>query len=505
MSVFVERALSFAALQPHKVIVVDKWRRWTWDQLVDRALSYKRVVGERFSSDATAHAIPIVVGRGGDVAAAVLGILMAGRAAAPISARQPVSRLRRCIDQLGATVVLDARAPEEREDLGQSLIVVEDDAPGDISQSVPSVRLASIVYILFTSGSTGEPKGVMVSHGNILNTLIWSADQIEWRDGDVMGGATQFSFDIANFDLFTCFYFGVPLSIFPDPSDVRDLTDRIAETGVTSIFAVPAFFAQFVRAGVIPELRRMPLRRILSGGDFFPPAHVLEWLNGAPEVEVFNVWGPTETSIVNTMHKVGEADVPLLEKGQYPPVGRHHPRMPFVLMGEDNRVVTTVGERGEIWMLGDCVSIGYLGPEDADHHAYVTHDGMPAFRTQDIGYLSGDGSLNIAGRTGAIVKVAGYRIDLGEVESALTRLPQVHLAGAFVNEAIVGINELKAAVELRPGVDRLDIFAAKRRLRQMLPSYMVPKRLFVLPVLPLNQNGKVDRGTIKRIVTAGAV
>ena len=102
------------------------------------------------------------------------------------------------------------------------------------------------------------------------------------------------------------------------------------------------------------------------------------------------------------------------------------------------------------------------------------------------------------------MKVAGYRIDLGEVESALTRLPQVHLAGAFVNEAIVGINELKAAVELRPGVDRLDIFAAKRRLRQMLPSYMVPKRLFVLPVLPLNQNGKVDRGTIKRIVTAGA-
>lgn len=497
----VERALAHARTQPDRIIVQDRWRTWTWRELETEARRYCAAIRQSHGAAAEPVAAPIVVGRSGAVVAAMLGALLAGRGCAMISAAQPEARLRKCLARLGTTDVLWARHPDEGGTLpdGINAVSLGGSASTDALASYPG---ANVLYVIFTSGSTGEPKGVMVSHDNLCNTLAWSAHYLDWTDDDAIGSATQFSFDISMFDVFTALVRNVRLVILPDPQDVHDVRRRIAETGISFLFSVPAFFSQFVRAGVLPQLAGTRLRRIISGGDFFPPAHILAWRHAAPQVEVINCWGPTETSVVNTFHTVVAADHPALERGNYPPVGRSHALQPIILLDEAGQEVTEPEARGEIVLLGDSVSMGYLKAPDLTARSYFLQRGKRAYRTGDIGYFDAAGNLYMAGRRDSVVKLAGYRIDLGEVEAALTGVSGIHLAGAFVRDSEHGVPELWAAVELSPGAATPDTFSVKTALRAKVPLYMVPKRIVTMPKLPVNNNGKIDRRAVAAAIEA---
>ena len=433
---------------PDQAAVHDRWRSWSWAELFARSRCYAAAITRALPADGPLQTVPIVTGRSGEVLAAMLGAMLTGRGSAMLSPEQPEVRLRECLSDLDCeNFAIDARVAEEQAQVPLTLPAA--DIPDQVSAG-PAPREefpnAGIAYIIFTSGSTGRPKGVMVSHDNILNTLNWSWDYLHWNEDDVIGSATKFSFDIAMFDIFTFFYYGVPLSIFPDLTKVGAMVDQIATNGVTFLFSVPAFFTQFSRFNVLADIERTNLKRIISGGDFFPPAHILRWLDEAPSVEVINCWGPTETSVVNTFHVVGDSDRPALQAGGYPPVGRASPRQQFVLLDDDGKPVVEAGERGEIVMLGKCVSQGYLKDPERTLMAFAPYEGRPAYRTGDMAYLNGCGDLFIAGRKGSMVKIAGHRVDLNDVESAASSLEGVHLAGAFVREIEAGIQELCVAI-----------------------------------------------------------
>lgn len=489
------------------IAIRDHRRNWTWRDLSARAAAYRDALQTHAETSGAAESsdgiVPLLVDRTGETVAAILGILMSGRAFSPLSPDQPPERLRACLAALGrkpVLIVTDPVAQSERAtELDVTSIVLEagiGGAPSRPDRPDPD----RLLYVLFTSGSTGVPKGVMVSHGNIENTMRWSVDVLEWRADDVIGNVAPFFFDISMFDLFTAVYFGVPMAIFSNASDTHATLGEIERHAITSIFSAPVFFSQFLRTGLIDDARLATVRRIVSGGDFFPPAHVLAWLERRPDIAVWNVWGPTETSIVNTMHRVGAEDVPLLEAGRHPSVGRAHPRMPFVLLDESGQVARPDAP-GEICMIGACVTQGYLADAERTGEAYFEWEGALAFRTRDIGTMNADGDLFMVGRIGSMVKVAGYRIDLGEIESAAARLPGVLLCGAFVHEAEPGLRQIFLALEPRDGI-RLDVFALKQGLRALLPSYMVPKRLFVLDALPRSANGKIDRRALPGLVSA---
>jgi acyl-coenzyme A synthetase/AMP-(fatty) acid ligase len=218
-----------------------------------------------------------------------------------------------------------------------------------------------------------------------------------------------------------------------------------------------------------------------------------------PELSIYNVWGPTETSIVNTMHRITEDDITLLNQNLSVPVGREHAMMPIRIWNSQTKeLITSPNEQGEILMLGDCVSLGYLGDPERTAEAYVEYQNQRAYRTGDIGYFDGDGNLFIVGRIGTAVKVNGYRVDLMEVDAAACSLSDVHLASAFLlqsDESDLSSVQLCMAVEPKPDC-KVDIFQLKQSLRALLPPYMVPKRVFIFESLPKNSNGKLDRRTI---------
>lgn len=507
------RIWSFVKDTPEKIIVIDKDQTWTWEMLLSRACAYAEALKHCDDDSRSNPIIPLLAGRNGDTIAAILGILLSGRAVAPVSSQQPRDRLLRCLNIMEAKTAISTLDPAETslDGFPVPLITMVTDKVGVAFSNPPEEPPEDrLLYILFTSGSTGLPKGVVADYGNLINTMRWSTDILNWRDDDIMGCVTNFFFDIAMFDVLTTLYFGVPLAILSNPSDVLLSVEQLARFRVTSVFSTPAFFSNIIRSGLLSSDRFPSLRRVISGGDFFPPAHILKWQNAFDQFELYNVWGPTETSIVNTMHLVNESDIAGLQEGKYPPVGRAHPRMPFVLIDESVRAVKKPYERGEICMLGRCVTRGYLKDEELTQKFFFHMDGQPACRTQDMGYVDEHGNLYILGRIGSTVKVAGYRIDLSEVEAAAARLKEVHLAGAFVVEVEPGIKELRLGIELRQKREKADIFTMKQSLRKLLPNYMVPKRILVYDELPKSANQKINRKALVEqamgsLATAGNV
>jgi acyl-coenzyme A synthetase/AMP-(fatty) acid ligase len=310
-----------------------------------------------------------------------------------------------------------------------------------------------------------------------------------------MGCASQFSFDISMFDFFSMLYFNVPLAIFSNVRDYRTVLEEINRFEITSIFSVPQFFSSLLNGEQANRLQLCSsLRRILSGGDFFNPVHLLQWINEFPNLAIYNVWGPTETSIVNTMHLVNNNDIAPLHKGRLPAVGCTHERMPFVLLNESRTaIVDKPFEQGEITMLGDCVTQGYLNDIITTQAKYGVWDNKPCFFTEDLAYLDENNRLFIVGRMGTMVKIAGFRVDLNEIEFVAASFENIKQCCCIVLMNALKEKQLQMVCTLTDPSNELSVYAFKSFLRERLAPYMIPKRVHVIPNMPLNLNQKIDR------------
>lgn len=445
----------------------------TYGELADRALRVAAHLVER--EVRPGDRVSVELPKGPDQAVAVLGVLAAGAAYVPVGAGQPAARRERILKTAGVAVSLTS--------------AVTHPVPLDGPLPVPPGQVG---YVLFTSGSTGEPKGVEVSHRAAMNTIGDLVERFSIGETDVSLAVSALDFDLSVFDLFALWSRGGAVAI-PLEDDRRDATrwaELVERWSVTVLNCVPSVLEMLLRTGPAPSLRL-----VLLGGDWVGthlPALLRERSPGARFVAL---GGTTETAIHSTVIEV-DGEVP----ADWTAVPYGVP-----LRGVACRVVDEAGRdrpdwaQGELWIGGAGVADGYCGDAERTADRFVVHEGTRWYRTGDMARYRPDGTLEFLGRRDHQVKVRGFRIELGEVETALENHPRVRRA-----VGLLAGSRLAAAVVLAEEAGETATEELLAHVRELLPPHMVPDLLVTLDALPLTANNKVDRKALAALVAAAA-
>ncbi|WP_164002944.1 non-ribosomal peptide synthetase, partial [Pyxidicoccus caerfyrddinensis] len=432
--------------------------------------------------------VALSVERSLDVVVGLLGILKAGGAWVPVDPLLPRERLAFMLEDSGATVLVTQSALVERfsetHHARAFCLDAEKDSLSRESTEAPVTGVApyNLAYLLYTSGSTGTPKGTAVEHRSVANLVTHEAVAYGIGPGGRVLQFASLSFDLSVEEVFTTLCSGASLVLAPLEKLMpgAPLQKLLREESLTVISLTPAALAA-TPAEELPELRT-----IISGGEALPSEVVARW---APGRRLLNTYGPTEATVIATLAEC-------VADGRVPSIGRPLANVrAYVLDGRGEPV--PVGVKGELYVGGVGVARGYAGRAALTAERFVPdrfsgEAGARLYRTGDVVRWREDGTLDFVGRADAQVKVRGFRIELGEVESALAKLPAVREAVVVAREDGPGGKRLVGYAVVQEGT-QTDGAALRAALKGVLPEYMVPSAIVVLPTMPLTSNGKVDR------------
>ncbi|MET9266679.1 amino acid adenylation domain-containing protein [Amycolatopsis sp. NPDC004079] len=435
--------------------------------------------------------VGIALGRDVALPVALLGVLKAGGAYVPIDPGYPRERLRQMLDDSGAAVVVTESSVLTGIPETAAAPLVLDRAPEPLAaepDTCPEIPFDPdrLAYVIYTSGSTGVPKGVEVSHRALDNLLHAMAELLGWDDRDVLLAVTTLSFDIAGLELFLPLTTGARLELAtaPQTGDPYRLAELLVDRGVTTMQATPATWRMLVDSGWAAK----PDLRALCGGEALT-AELAEAVRKRCDV-LWNLYGPTECTIWSTAARIEEVDGP-------PPIGRPLANTTCWVLDEHGQC-TPAGTPGELHLGGLGLARGYRNRPELTERAFRPHPHAPGerlYRTGDLARWRPDGTLEFLGRLDDQVKVRGFRIEPGEIETVLGRRAELSTAVVAARNSGEGGARLVAYVVGRPGAE-VDTDALRGELTEALPSYMVPDVVVELDALPMTPNGKVDRNAL---------
>jgi amino acid adenylation domain-containing protein len=464
--------------------------------------------------------VGVCTGRGAEMVVAVLGVLKAGGAYVPLDPAYPRERLELVLEDAAVPVVVaTAEVVDALPEFGGEVVLVrtgaEDRQHGD-SPPPARGRVASLsepgggdpedasgvspdnaAYVIYTSGSTGRPKGVAVPHRAVVNFLASMRERPGLAADDTLLAVTTLAFDIAGLELFLPLSVGarVALADRETAADGRLLAAALAETNATTLQATPATWRMLLESG----WKGSPGLRALCGGEALPRELAERLLPSLGEL--WNLYGPTETTVYSMVERVEPGEGPV-------PVGRPVASTRVYLL--DGRLEPVpAGFAGEVYIGGEGVARGYLGRPDATAGAFVPDPfageaGARMYRTGDRARWLAARGLEFLGRVDHQVKVRGFRIEPGEIESALLAHPAVRECVVVARGDAPGGVRLVAYVGVGEAVEAPDAAELRRHLRASLPEHMVPSLFVALPALPLTPNGKIDRKALPAPEAGGA-
>lgn len=357
----------------------------------------------------------------------------------------------------------------------------------------PAERVAlDLAYILYTSGSTGVPKGVMLSHGHALNFIEWAADEVGLCPGDRVASHAPFHFDLSIFDIFASLSRGAQVCLL-DAVTARfpaAVAEWVRRNRITVWYSVPSALVQ-----LLPRLQatgeRPAFRAVLFAGEVFPSISLRAWREWLPEAELYNLYGPTETNVCTWYRlprRAEEIPDPL-------PIGVACPNFALELLDEQHRSVAA-GEQGYLWARGPGLLTGYWGNAQRTEACLLFREGAGGvverlYNTGDVVSRAADGLLRFHGRRDDQVKCRGYRVSLLEVQETLLACPGVRQA------AVVALPDAQDGTRLygfvAPSVAGLSVADVLAFCGRRLPAYMIPDQIEIRLKLPETSTGKVDR------------
>ena len=451
--------------------------------------------------------VGVLCRRGADLVSALVAVVRSGAAYLPLDPEIPPQRLAALLgDTAAEALLLDGGSAEALPAFrGVRLDVREArPVPRGVEPRPAVLDPSSPAYVIYTSGSTGEPKGVVVSHRSAATYARTAAHHYRLGVGDRVVQLASVSFDLSFEEIFVPLCCGATVVVVPDaarlsPAWLLRLGER---EEVTFLTLSTAYWHEMTRELERGALMPRALRRVVIGGEAPLPEAVARWRRHAPAaVRLVNTYGPTEATVVSTLHPVAAGD------GFRLPIGRP-------VAGATNRVLDRRGRSvppgvaGELCLGGTGVAQGYLGDPRRTAERFVpdpegVEPGERLYRTGDRVRWRPDGSLDYLGRLDRQVKVRGFRVEPGEVEAHLARLPQVAAAAVIAPRGRGGERRLTACVVVREPDSAGATLARGLRhaLRSSLPDYMVPGDVVFVDALPLTPSGKVDRRALARLST----
>ncbi|KAA1193385.1 D-alanine--poly(phosphoribitol) ligase [Pseudohalioglobus sediminis] len=357
-------------------------------------------------------------------------------------------------------------------------------------------------HILFTSGSTGVPKGVIITHRNVSSFLSWLVEYFGYSADDRMSGHPPLHFDLSTMDIFGTLSVGATL--YPVPARMNLLAPALAswieESELTQWFSVPSILNYMAKFDALRDKELPNLKRLIWCGEVLPTPTLRYWMQRLPHVEFTNLYGPTEATIASSYYTLPAC--PASDQDDVP-IGTPCDGEQLLVLDERFRIAKE-GEIGDLYISGVGLSPGYWRDEEKTNAAFLHNDalGVPGdriYKTGDLGWFDAEGLFHYSGRADSQVKSRGYRIELGEIESALHSLKYLgELAVVGVEaEGFEGTTICCAYTsnELPPNSHAL----VRQDLMQIVPNYMLPSKWERLEVLPKNVNGKIDRPRLRQI------
>ena len=446
--------------------------------------------------------VALCLDRSLEVVVGLLAILKAGAAYVPVDPTYPASRLSFLIHDSQAQALLTQRSiAATLPQLATNVICLDADWPAIAIESsrnlAPAPGPDDLAYVMYTSGSTGNPKGVLVPHRAVLR-LVKNNSFASFSAGEVFLQLAPLSFDAATFEIWGALLNGGRLVLAPagrvTPEDIGAL---IQQYNVTTLWLTAALF-HLIATTHIETLR--PLHQLLAGGDVLSVTHVRRVVEELPHLRLINGYGPTENTTFTCCHTIS---LDSLASGMVP-IGRPIANTRIYIVDAAMQPVP-VGVTGELFAAGDGVALGYLNAPELTAEKFIHHTFAPGlterlYRTGDLARYRADGTVEFLGRADTQVKVRGYRIELAEIEYALERSPLVRSAVACVRTDWVtahdapGDKRLAAyIIPAQPG-DTTSLAAELRAwLRTQLPDYMQPAAIMAVESFPRTVNGKIDR------------
>lgn len=428
-----------------------------------------------------------------------MGIAYASSPYVPVDYLIPINRLEKTAENLKPTAIItDIGGAENLKNLNiDTEIIIYDEIintnydTAPIEKSVSHICDLDPAYIMYTSGSTGAPKGVTITHRGVIDYINWIIDTFPVDSGSIIGMQSAFHFDNSVFDMFVPMLTGAKTVIIPEILFMypEKLMEFLKQSEISVIFWVPTVMISAADSGIL-KLPHMKL--ILFAGEVMPNKQLNVWRKSLPDCTYVNMYGPTEATDIATYYIVDRE----YENHETLPIGKPCANMRALILNEKNEECK-IGEQGELCLSGSAIALGYWNAPELTEKVFVQNPlnkkyDETIYRTGDLVYLNDEGNIIFLGRRDSQIKLRGNRIELGDIESAASAIDGIRNSCAMFdekNQEIILLLETSEEIKERK---------FKLLLKQYIPSYMTPSKIMAMKEFPHTASGKIDRVYLRK-------